>query len=133
MEDLLARVWTDLAGRLHGPLQFRLVLQPLMATLLAVRAGVRDARAGRLPYVRALVFDPASRGENLRSGRRDVGVVFLVAAVVDVVYQLIALGWIYPGEALIVAFLLADVPYVVLRALANRVATRFLDRQACGR
>ena len=125
MDDFLIRVWNDSVGRLHGPLQFRLLMQPMMASVLAVRAGVRDARAGRRPYVWALVFDPASRGENLRSGWRDVGVVFLVAAIIDVVYQLLALGWVYPGETLIVAFLLADVPYLVLRALTNRIATRW--------
>ncbi len=124
MEDVLFRVWSDLVGRLHGPLQFRFVLQPMMAALLAMRAGRRDAKDGRDPYIWALVFDSANRGENLKSGRREVGMVFLVAAIVDVVYQLLALGWVYPGEALIVAFLLADVPYVVLRALTNRVVRK---------
>lgn len=123
MENLLDRVWTDLVGRLDGPMQFRLLL-PLVASLLAIRAGRKDAREGRLPYVWALLFDPGTRQANLRSGRRDVGGVFLIALFIDVVYQWLVLRWVYPGEAVIVALLLADGPYIVLRALTNRLARR---------
>jgi hypothetical protein len=42
--------------------------------------------------------------------------------VLDVVYQLIVLHFVYPGEALIVAFILAIVPYVILRGPVVRVA-----------
>jgi hypothetical protein len=38
------------------------------------------------------------------------------------VYQLIVLHFVYPGEALIVAFILAIIPYVLLRGPAMRVA-----------
>lgn len=122
MEDLLIRVWTNLVGRLHGPLQFRLLLQPLMASLLAIRAGRRDAREGRTPYGWALVFHARDRRTLVKSGWTDIASVFIVAMLVDVVYQLLVVAWVYPGESLIVAILLAVVPYVVLRAVVNRVA-----------
>jgi hypothetical protein len=48
MDELLT--WDMLIGREHGPLAFRLVLQPKVAALLAIRAGVRDAKAGRPPH-----------------------------------------------------------------------------------
>jgi hypothetical protein len=48
MDDLLTRLWTDLVGRLTGPLSMRLFLQPVMASLLAVRDGLKDAKAGQL-------------------------------------------------------------------------------------
>jgi hypothetical protein len=51
-----------------------------------------------------------------------VGKVFILAVVLDVVYQLIVLHFVYPGEALIVAFILAIIPYVLLRGPAMRVA-----------
>lgn len=35
-----------LIGREHGPLAFRLILQPLVAALLAFRAGLRDTLTG---------------------------------------------------------------------------------------
>jgi hypothetical protein len=47
MEDALARVWENHVGRVGGPLTFRLILQPTMAALLAIRAGVKDVREGR--------------------------------------------------------------------------------------
>ena len=40
MGELLARVWENLIGRLHGPLTFRLFLQPLTAAVIATRAGI---------------------------------------------------------------------------------------------
>jgi hypothetical protein len=51
--------------------------------------------------------------------------VFCVALVADVVYQLLQLGWVYIGEALIVAQIVALVPYVVVRELTNRVLICF--------
>jgi hypothetical protein len=39
----------------------------------------------------------------------------------DVVYQLIVGGWIYPGELLTIAILLAVVPYLVIRGPVNRL------------
>jgi hypothetical protein len=47
MDELLTRVWHDLGGRLDGPLHLRFFLQPLMATIFAIRDGVRDAHSGR--------------------------------------------------------------------------------------
>jgi hypothetical protein len=46
MEDMLSRVWESLIGRVGGPLTLRLLIQPTVATFLAIRAGWRDARAG---------------------------------------------------------------------------------------
>jgi hypothetical protein len=43
MRYILARFY-ELGGRVGGPMTFRLVLQPTIATLVAVRAGLRDAR-----------------------------------------------------------------------------------------
>jgi hypothetical protein len=47
MEELLKRFWPDLIDRLHGPFTFRLIVQPLSSALIACRAGLRDAHAGR--------------------------------------------------------------------------------------
>jgi len=45
-----------------------------------------------------------------------------VALAIDVIYQLVVLRWIYPGETLLVAFLLACVPYLLIRGPVNRIA-----------
>ena len=51
MEEFLARFWTNIVERVGGPMTFRIVLQPAMATLLACRAGLKDAREGRPPFL----------------------------------------------------------------------------------
>jgi len=52
--------------------------------------------------------------------------------VLDVVYQLIELHFVYPGEALIVAFILAILPYLILRGPAMRVARMIETRRQHG-
>jgi len=123
MDDLLTRVWEHLGGRIGGPLTFRLILQPLVAAALAVRAGLLDARTGRAPYLWAILTNPAHRRDLLREGWKAVVNVFAVAVVIDVAYQLIVFRWVYLGEVLIVAFLLACVPYLLIRGPANRIVS----------
>jgi len=43
----------------------------------------------------------------------------------DVIYQLLVLKTFYPGEAVIIAILLAFVPYLLLRGPIARVARRW--------
>ena len=49
----------------------------------------------------------------LREGWQHVGKVFIVAIVMDAVYQFISVRWFYPGEAVMVAVILAVLPYLV--------------------
>ena len=46
---LTSTLWEMLIGRIEGPLTLRLVLQPTMASFLAVRAGLKDARSAGRP------------------------------------------------------------------------------------
>jgi len=118
-------IWTraieNLTDRVTGPMKFRIVLQPIMASFFAIRAGLRDARSGKPPYFWALISDPAHRADMLRDGWKDIGKVFVLALALDAVYQLIELSFFYLGEAIIVALVLAILPYLILRALTNRV------------
>ena len=122
MDELIARVWQDLGDRIGGPLSFRLLLQPAVAAVLAVRAGLQDAKAGRPAYFWSILTDPVHRRERLAEGWKAVTKVFLVAVVIDAIYQMVVLRWIYAGETLIVAFLLACVPYLLIRGPVNRIA-----------
>jgi hypothetical protein len=51
------------------------------------------------------------------------GKIYVIAVILDVVYQLIALHTVYPGEALLVGCLLAVVPYLFIRAPVTRIAS----------
>jgi hypothetical protein len=129
MDELLARVWENLTARVGGPMSLRLVIQPAMAVFLAVRAGLEDARTGRPPYGWAIVADSARRKDLLREGWTAIAKVFAMAVVIDVAYQLLVLRWIYPVEALLVAFLLACVPYLLLRGVVDRLVRSWAARR----
>ncbi len=124
IEDVFSRLTEDLVGRVTGPMKFRLLLQPLMATIFAVKAGLKDARDSRPAYFWALFTEPALRRDLLKEGWQAVGKVFLIAIVIDAVYQYIVFRWFYPLEAIIVAFVLAVVPYLLIRGPVNRIARR---------
>ena len=124
MEDILTRIFENLIDRVSGPMKFRLFLQPLMATIFAIRDGRKDAREGRSPYFWAVFTDPEHRRELLRDGWKAVGKVFVIAVIIDAVYQFIVVRWFYPGEALIVAAILAFVPYLLIRGPVNRLTHR---------
>ena len=115
------RIVEDLFARLDGPLHFRFIVQPLMATIFAVIDGVKDARAGKPPYFWALLATPERRKGLVKEGWKSVGKIFILAVILDVVYQLKVHSTVYPGETLIVAFVLAIVPYLVLRGPINRI------------
>ena len=123
MGETITRAWNDLLARDSGPLHFRLFFQPLVATILAIRAGWADAWAGRPIFFWTLVREPAQARTMLRNLWRFVGKVFLSAVALDVAYQLIVLQWIYPVQTLIVATMLALVPCLVVRAIGNRIVT----------
>jgi hypothetical protein len=124
MEDILARIYENLVDRVSGPMKFRLVLQPLMATIFAIKDGMKDVREGQVPYFWALFTSPGHRRDMLKSGWKSVGKIFVIALVLDAIYQYIELSWFYPGEAVLVAFILAIVPYLVLRGPINRLVRR---------
>ena len=121
MNEFLTRFMEDIAGRVHGPLSFRIILQPLMAVLFAVRDGRKDAREGKPPYAWALFTNADHRRELLQSGWKATGKIFVLALVLDAVYQYLAVRRFYTGEALVTAALLALVPYLLLRGPFNRM------------
>ena len=124
MEDLFNWAWNNLIGRIDGPLKFRLVLQPVMAMIFATRDGLKDARAGRVPYFWAILREPRRSGRLIREGWHAVMKVFILAVVMDLIYQYLVLGWLYPVAALFVALMLAFLPYLVIRGMVNRIARR---------
>lgn len=124
MDDMWMRIAANLGDRLGGPMNFRFILQPIMASIFAILSGLKDAKAGKPPYFWSLITDPARRADMIKDGWKSVGKVFIIALVLDAVYQIVVLRFLYPGEALIVAFVLAIVPYLILRGLITRLARR---------
>jgi hypothetical protein len=124
LQGLLSRLSADLIARPAGPLEFRFLVQPLVAAVLAVRDGMFDARTGRSPYFWSLVHDPSRRRERLREGVKATLRVVLLGVAIDALYQLKTHGTVYPGEAIGIALLLGFVPYLLIRGPTDRIARR---------
>jgi len=124
MDDTFFRFLHDIYARFDGPLHFRFFLQPSMAVFLAIRDGLKDGREGKPPFFWTLFTDPADRPGLVRDGWRSISKVFIIAVLLDVVYQIIVERWFYPFETLLVAVLLALVPYILVRGLTNRLTRR---------
>ena len=122
--------WSDLTARVHGPFSFRFLLQPLMGLIYAARDGIVDARQGRPPYFWSVLFTPDSRRSLLREGWKAESRVIGLGLVVDVIYQLMVLGTIYPFELIVIVLALAFVPYVLARGPINRIARAWMMRRA---
>jgi hypothetical protein len=130
--EMLAHRGEHLVGRAFGPLHFRLVIMPLVVTILAIRAHLRDVREGRPTVLWAFLRDPSERQRLFRSGLKDFGKVFIVACVLDTTYQIWVLRSFYPGELLVVAVTCAIVPYFLIRGPVTRIVC-LLRRKWAGR
>jgi hypothetical protein len=121
VDNEFARVWEGVISRTTGPLKFRFILQPAMAIFLAVRGGLKDSREGKPAFFWALFVDSGHRRELLQDAWKSIGRLFLLALVLDCVYQIIVLHWVHPFEAIVVATFLAIIPYLLVRGPVNRV------------
>lgn len=122
MSGLLAQLLDMHIARVNGPLSFRLIIQPLVAAGFGIRAGLRDALAGRSPFGWTVITRSDLRRDLLLEKWGQLKRLFLLAILMDVVYQVLDLHWIYPAQAVIVAAILAFPSYFVIRGLANRIA-----------
>lgn len=114
-----------LIGRVEGPMTFRFILQPLVAVYFGIRSGLKDAKAGRCGYIRAVLLDLKHYKGLLREGWKDVGKIFVAAIIIDVLYELFVFHWAYPIQPLIVAAVVAVPPYVIARGLTNWIARHY--------
>jgi len=118
------RLWHNLVEEPSGPMRFRFILQPLMAAIVAIRDGRKDARTGHSPYFWTVLRKPQERVARLREGLNATARIFLLGIAMDAIYQVIVLKRFYPIEALIIALLLAFVPYLLIRGPVARIARR---------
>jgi hypothetical protein len=119
--DLMSNGWY-LGIRFAGPLKFRCIMQPAMAIFLAVRSGLKDAKDGKPPYFWALLTGTAAeRQAMLKDGWKSIGKLIIMATTMDAIYQFIVQRRVYLSEALVVAVILAIVPYLLVRGPLNRI------------
>jgi hypothetical protein len=126
------RIWRDIAERPGGPMTFRFVLQPIMAAIAAWRDGRQDARTGRSPYLWTVLTSGDERSGRLREGLISTARIILLGLGMDIIYQVTVLGAFYPGEAALIAILLAFIPYLLLRGPFARLAGWRSPRKSTG-
>jgi len=89
--------------------------------LLGLRFGIRDAKQGRAPILKEVAETAGKRGGVLAHAARDAIVPLAVALVLDCILQQMINGRIRPLAAVIVGGLLVFLPFLIVRALTNRI------------
>ena len=130
--EVFGRIWHNTLDRAGGPMTFRFILQPIMASIAAVYDGMADARNGRSHYLWTVLMDPAKRLGRLREGARATSRILLLGLTMDAIYQYIVFDTFHPAEAVIITLLLAFAPYVLLRGPVARLVTRLRGGAAAG-
>jgi hypothetical protein len=114
----------ELPRRFTGPGRFRFILQPTLAIVFGVRGGMADARAGNPPYLFGLLFAGGRRRDLLRSGLAAIRNLLAAGIIMDLAFQLVLYHSVHPGAALLVGPIFICGPYVLSRALSNRLASQ---------
>jgi len=92
----------------------------------AIEIGWRlDARTGRPPYFWSIFHDAAERRHLLTEGWKHIRRVAVLGTVMDLIYQMLVFKGFRPLELVIVVFVLAILPYLLLRGPINRVVARW--------
>lgn len=115
----------ELVGRIEGPLSLRLILQPCIAAIFGFVDGSKDAKIGAPPYFWSVANTPqVLRAELLKQGWARIGKVFILAFVFDCAFQYMTTKTIAILPSILVATVLAILPYLILRGLINRIQSR---------
>jgi hypothetical protein len=114
----------DMVARLSGPGRFRFILQPVTAAYLGARDGQRDAQASSPPFLLALLCHGAVRSALLRSAAASLRELVAFAIILDLISQYLIFHDIHPGAAVLLGPVLVAIPYIISRALTNRIVRR---------
>lgn len=120
------RFWSDISGRLHGPMTFRFILQPTMALIAALPDGISDAKHGHSAFFWTNRGNPEQRHGRLRQGLVSTARIMLLGLSMDLIYQLRVFEQFYPVEALMIAILLAIIPYFIFRWIIEHITRWWL-------
>lgn len=131
--SVLERIWQNLLDRPSGPMAFRTILQPTMASIAALVDGINDARTGRNPYLWTVLTNPLKRSSRLHEGLISTARIILLGLGMDLIYQYLVFDTFHPAEAVIIAGALCFLPYLLLRGPIMRIARWWLDSSSTGK
>ena len=139
MPNQVIEIWENLVARTSGPLYLRFYLDPAICILYAVRAAIRDAKKHVPPYLFRILVTSKQRKAIVLEGWKDIGRVFMIAVMVDIIYQFVMIfafektNKFYPLESFIVSLVLTLVPYVLVRGPLNRLIGKYYIRRKARR
>jgi len=109
-------------------MSFRLFLQPAMSLIYAIIAGVKDAKAGNPHFLEGFILGKVDRKTALKEIWKNVGKVFILAAVMEIIFEIIEFKTVHPFEVLKIAFFLAILPYLIFRGIVDRIVSLFIKK-----
>jgi hypothetical protein len=120
-----------IAARLTGPMNFRFILQPVIAILLGIRDGRADAKSGTPPFLFLVFTDRENRRRNLVQALKGLLVPIALGTVLDGISQYLIfrdepgrLVIVHPLAALGVGTTVIGVPYALARSITCNLLTR---------
>jgi hypothetical protein len=116
--EVLERLWRNLLDAPSGPMSFRFILQPSMSATVAIHDSVKRTGRSRL----TVAGNPRERMGRLRGELVATARIILLGIEMDVIYQLLVFETFYPAQALLIALLLAFIPYLLIRGPATLIA-----------
>jgi hypothetical protein len=122
------RFWSDIFGRLSGPMTLRFYLQPTLAFVAALKDGIKDARLGHKAFFWSTYSDPTLQRGRLREGLMATSQMVLVGLAIDTIYQFRMFDRFYPVEAVLMVLMLAVIPYFVFRWVIEHIARWWFSR-----
>lgn len=123
------RFWSDIFGRLHGPMTLRFFMQPTLALVAALADGINDVRNGHRSFFWSALWDPTDERGRLRQGMTSTARTALIGFGLDTIYQFKVFDRFYPVEAVLMVIMLAIVPYFIFRWIVEHVARWWFARK----
>jgi hypothetical protein len=108
-------------ARFSGPMNFRFILQPLMAIALGVRDGRLDAKAGTRPFVVDVLLGSNGRGQLVMAALKRLAMPVALGTVLDAVAQYQMFVHVRLIGALLVGLGVIGIPYALARGITNRL------------
>ena len=126
--ETVTRGFEQLLGRASGPLHLRLLITPAITVFFAIRAGLKEDSEGRAPFLVEIVTNVAERHKLVHSLWKDIRRVLILVFVLDALYQVFVLRGYYVIQSIILAVVLAILPYSLVRSMTNRLARAWRER-----
>jgi hypothetical protein len=103
-----------------------------MAAIAALHDGIDDVRRGHKAFFWTALWDRTQPTGRLREGLNSTARIVLLGLSMDVIYQHKVLHTFYPIEAVLMAILLAVVPYFVFRWIIEGASRWWFARHPAG-